>query len=193
MLPSNPTHAADADAGDCFTLRRGRVNCLPTVINIGVQKAGTGELQTWLSAHPRAIAHGGEVHFFDTLKREPTCDNARSRASLRLRYAKYLWQHRTRSSAQLPSRDELSRGGRWLLFEKTPAYFDMATPAVVMCAVPSAKILLMLRLPVARAVSAYRMCQTEMEADWCKVRRLTAGGHWAPNALHVFDPDAICL
>ena len=54
-----------------------------------------------------------------------------------------------------------------LLFEKTPAYFDQMDPAWISCVVPSARLLLMLRMPVARAVSAYRMCQGEMHAEWC--------------------------
>lgn len=112
VLVANPTRAANADAGDCFAVRPttyGRLSCLPTVINIGVQKAGTGELQTWLGAHPHAIAHGGEVHFFDKLKREPSCDSKHSRGSLRLRYARFLWKRRTLH------RDELSRGKKSML------------------------------------------------------------------------------
>ena len=49
-------------------------------------------------------------------------------------------------------------------FEKTPAYFDQASPQVLACAVPSARLLLMLRRPEARAFSAYQMCTREMHA-----------------------------
>lgn len=157
--PCNPTGAASADAGDCFRQSGGRVSCLPGLINIGVQKAGTGELQNWLAAHPSVMAHGGEVHFFDTLKLAPRRCTAATGASVRLRYAKFMWEHR--------SLDEESVRGR-LVFEKTPAYFDLVAPRLIACAVPSARLLVMLRLPAERAHSAYAMCQREFGARWCK-------------------------
>lgn len=168
LLPPNPTSAADADAGDCFVVQQKKLACLPTVINIGVQKAGTGELQTWLAAHPHAIAHGGEVHYFDTFKKEPACDTVHARGTLRLRYAKFLWGKR------LLDLKELRNGKKKLLFEKTPAYFDRASPFVVRCAVPSVKLLVMLRMPVARAISAFRMCKDELAASWCAVSDVRA-------------------
>ncbi|KAL1529924.1 hypothetical protein AB1Y20_000852 [Prymnesium parvum] len=159
VLLASTDAAARADAGDCFRLRAHELACLPHVINIGVQKAGTGELQTWLGAHPRLLPHGGEVHFFDTLRREPPCGRPRGRAALRLRYARFLWRRRRLTAAEASGK---------LLYEKTPAYFDQARPEVVMCAVPSARLLLMLRMPTARAVSAYRMCQRELQLKWCR-------------------------
>ena len=59
VLNANPSAAARADAGSCFELGRRHAACLPSLINIGVQKAGTGELQTWLGAHPRVRVHVG--------------------------------------------------------------------------------------------------------------------------------------
>lgn len=155
VLEASGALAAEADAGDCFRAHSGKLACLPNVINIGVQKAGTGELQTWLGAHPQVFTHGGEVHFFDTMKHEPSCTRAREKGSLRLRYARFLWRRR-----------KLSTDGEThfkVIYEKTPAYFDQARPEVVMCAVPSAKLILMLRMPTARAISAYHMCQTQMK------------------------------
>ena len=64
-----PSRAADADAGDCFVRPRGKAECLPGLINIGVQKAGTGELQTWLGAHTEVTVHGGETHFLTAVNR----------------------------------------------------------------------------------------------------------------------------
>ena len=56
---------ASADAGNCFASSSSslfsHVNCLPGLVNIGVQKAGTGELQNWLAAHPSVVIHGGEL------------------------------------------------------------------------------------------------------------------------------------
>ena len=70
-------------------------------------------------------------------------------------YARYLWRRWSPLEAQVAGR---------FVFEKTPAYFDQAAPQVLACAVPSARLLLMLRRPEARAFSAYQMCTREMRA-----------------------------
>ena len=93
LLPLS--EAGVAEAGDCLEAPRG-LFCLPAVVNIGVQKAGTGELQTWLGAHPLMLAHGGEVHFFDGLRPSAAmlrCGQ-RQRTNLRQRYARHLWHRR---------------------------------------------------------------------------------------------------
>lgn len=158
FLPANPSGAGHADAGDCFS-SRGRISCLPGLVNIGVQKAGTGELQTWLSVHPRVTVHGGEAHFFDRTVHTSLACSSRHRASLRLRYSRFLWRRRQLRATGLQGQ---------LLYEKTPAYFDRVRPQHVQCAVPSARLLVMLRLPAERARSAYAMCQRELEATWCR-------------------------
>ena len=61
FFAATPASAASADAGDCFETGSG-LHCLPSLINIGVQKAGTGELQNWLTAHPSFVTHGGIAH-----------------------------------------------------------------------------------------------------------------------------------
>ncbi len=100
--------AAHAVAGDCFVGAHGSpssdgasVWCLPALINIGVQKAGTGELQTWVGAHPSVIAHGGEVHFFDKRRPELRCASGRQQAALRIAYARFLWRRNGLTRAQL--------------------------------------------------------------------------------------------
>lgn len=188
VLPAE--RVGEARAGDCISGRRG-LSCLPAVINIGVQKAGTGELQTWLGAHPAFLAHGGEAHFFDGPAYGRSCDTPRERDSLRLHYARFLWRRRQLDYSEvaagpLPLAGAVGGAGRGLgraragtlrdalplvsrvPFEKTPAYFDMADPALVACVVPSARLLVMLREPVARAASAYQMCQNELHARWCR-------------------------
>ena len=146
-----------------------------------MQKAGTGELQTWLSVHPLVTVHGGEVHFFDG-RRAISCSKPRKRAHLRLQYAHFLWRRR-------PLRIAEQRGR--LLFEKTPAYFDRASPLLLACAVPSARLIIMLRDPADRARSAYAMCQRELHAAWCKPPFdealngvLAAGEDGAPYPVH---------
>jgi len=148
-------------AGDCFLDSQNSAYCLPAVVNIGVQKAGTGELQSWLNAHPEMLVHGGEAHFFDGRGSSSSCETTRQRNSLRLRYARFLWKRKGLSRSDFAGR---------LTFEKTPAYFDLVDPRIVACAVPAVKLLLMLRLPVARAISAYRMCETELQQRWCRPR-----------------------
>ena len=105
VISSAPAAAARADAGDCFE-RHGHALCLPSLVNIGVQKAGTGELQTWLGVHPQVHVHGGEVHFFDGLhyKAEALRCGRSTRGRMRLEYARYLWQRRPLPSAAAPRR-----------------------------------------------------------------------------------------
>jgi hypothetical protein len=182
-LPASVEAAKTADAGDCFIGEASTVCCLPGLVNVGVQKAGTGELQTWLGVHPAVKVHGGEVHFFDDQERTPSC-NAQWRAHLRLRYARFLWKRQRLREADVRGR---------LLFEKTPAYFDRAQPRQVACAIPAARVLIMLREPAARARSAYDMCQREQEGRWCKApfaqvveRMLVGGGNGSDAApLHM--------
>ena len=150
--------ARQARAGDCFEAAN-CVYCLPTVINIGVQKAGTGELQTWLGANPRVLAHGGEVHFFDNM-RTSSCRNERQSAKVRLQYAKTLWRRRPLQASTVSGR---------VIFEKTPAYFDQASPWLISCTVPEVKLVVMLRRPAERAYSSYRMCQRELKLHWCRL------------------------
>ena len=171
FLPATATSASSADASDCFETKAG-LHCLPGLVNIGVQKAGTGELQNWLAAHPSILVHGGEVHFFDGMR--PAACSARHRGPLRLKYARFLWRRRGLKPADVKDK---------LLFEKTPAYFDRAPPKLIACAVPSARLLVMLRAPAERARSAYAMCQRELGAPWCRApfeealaRVLTLGG-----------------
>jgi len=153
--------ARRAAPGDCFHAERGgdSLYCLPTVINIGVQKAGTGELQTWLGVHPQVLAHGGEVHFFDGM-RSRSCHSAFQAGKTRLRYAKHLWRRRPLQASSVADR---------VIFEKTPAYFDEASPQVVSCVMPGVRLVVMLRRPVERAYSAYRMCQRELKGRWCRL------------------------
>jgi len=172
LLPLS--EAGVAEAGDCLEAPRG-LFCLPAVVNIGVQKAGTGELQTWLGAHPLMLAHGGEVHFFDGLRPSAAmlrCGQ-RQRTNLRQRYARHLWHRRplSRDNVGAAASSAMAAGAplvRRLAYEKTPAYFDLSNPALLACAVPRAELLVMLRAPAARAISAYQMCAGHLHGKWCQ-------------------------
>jgi hypothetical protein len=140
----------DARAGDCVRGKRW-VYCLPGVINIGAQKAGTGELQTWLEKHPAMLVHGGEVHFFDTVEFGAACDSQSDRVNLKQRYLHYLWRRRRLTAAAvtggplvLPASRDASDASELplvskVVFEKTPAYMDAADPALLACIAPGVR------------------------------------------------------
>lgn len=159
ILPNTATGAAQAQAGDCFVSSSDadQLLCLPAFVNIGVQKAGTGELQSWLDVHPAVQVHGGEAHFFDS-RPKLRCDSGRKQSRLRLTYARFLWGRKQLTRTQMADR---------VAYEKTPAYFDLAEPQIVTCVLPAARFVVMLRLPAARALSAYRMCQETLKQRWC--------------------------
>ena len=132
--------AGEAAAGDCFlTDDPQHVDCLPSLINIGAQKAGTGEIQQWLSVHPQVHVQGAEVHFFDGVRggRTRRCRSQREAKRMRLKYARHLWRQKALSRSDVE---------HTLIFEKTPAYLDLASPALVSCLVPATRLLLMLRI-----------------------------------------------
>jgi len=140
----------DARAGDCVRGKRW-IYCLPAVINIGAQKAGTGELQTWLEKHPAMLVHGGEVHFFDTVENGAACDSESERDILKLKYLRFLWRRRrltaeavTSGPLMLPASPDMLDAGELpmvnkVAFEKTPAYMDVADPALLACIAPEVR------------------------------------------------------
>ncbi len=57
------------DSGTCMVDRAGSgmVHCLPSLLCVGLAKAGTAELQGWINTHPSFVtAKVFEPHFFDT-------------------------------------------------------------------------------------------------------------------------------
>nr|XP_045608356.1 heparan sulfate glucosamine 3-O-sulfotransferase 6-like [Procambarus clarkii] len=102
---------------------------LPHVLIIGAKKSGTRALLAFLRVHPSIRASGPEIHYFDRF------------------YSRGLSWYRN----QLP----LSLEGQ-LTVEKTPAYFTTpGVPARVKADLPAAKLLLVVRNPVTRALSDY--------------------------------------
>lgn len=117
-----------------------RERALPDALIIGGQKCGTSSLFSYLTANPAVV--GGErkeIHFFDRFyERGPA------------------WYR-----AQFPTRRELekraaSSGGRPVVCEATPDYVaNPLVPSRVHGLLPDAKLIALLRDPVARAVSHY--------------------------------------
>jgi hypothetical protein len=107
---------------------------LPNALIIGVMKGGTTTLNAWLRCHPEvAFSAVKEVHFFDKY------------------YHRGLGWYRT----YFPLLESLS-GARCVL-EATPAYSqDAITVSERMYRhIPDARLILMLRDPVKRAISQY--------------------------------------
>lgn len=136
-----------------------RARALPGFVVIGAQKAGTSSLYGQLAAHPSVLpALRKEVHFFD----RPPGPPARYRA----------WFPR---QAALDART--ARTGFALTGEATPFYlFHPAVPERLRAVVPDARLIAVLRDPVARAISGYHHA----------VRM----GHESRPIAEALDPDA---
>lgn len=113
---------------------------LPHFVIVGAQKAGTTSLYSYLLQHPQVLpAERKEVHFFDL-----------------------NWERGERwYRSHLPTKGEMERasspGRPAVTGEASPYYlFHPHAPARLARLLPEAKIIVMLRDPVARAYSHYR-------------------------------------
>ena len=125
-----------------LALPTSRLRMLPDYVIIGAQRAGTTSLYFYLGQHP-AVAPGvltKEVHFFDTNFNRGTA-----------------W-YRTHFPTVLQKRFARIRGGPQLITgEATPYYLFHPLAAGRMAGtLPEAKLIVMLRDPVQRALSHYR-------------------------------------
>lgn len=112
----------------------------PSVFVIGAQKAGTTTLHGHLSRHPQILPPlVKEAHYFDRAIASDTRG--------------YLANFPTQARADAAA---LTRGTRVLTFDATPYYFfHPAVAARVRAFAPEARIIALLRDPVARAWSHY--------------------------------------
>lgn len=118
---------------------RGDLRTLPDYLLIGAQKAGTMFVQAMLMQHPAIVAGQRELHFFDRSYDRGTA-----------------WY-----SSQFPTiegRERMVRQqGEFATGERTPSYlFDPLVPKRVAALLPEIRLLVMLRDPVARALSHYQ-------------------------------------
>mmetsp|Transcript_10557 Transcript_10557/g.31537 ORF Transcript_10557/g.31537 Transcript_10557/m.31537 type:complete len:196 (+) Transcript_10557:52-639(+) len=134
LSPSDATSAYDAgavDSGTCITLPSGgstpspatvpAVSCLPSLVCVGMAKAGTDELRGWLSLHPNlSSSTDREVQYFNHgIFRAmpggvvgPVHHRSLLEAALRTSWSEY--------AARFPvPREHI---GRVLTFEKSPGY-----------------------------------------------------------------------
>ena len=123
-----------------FRIATGSIRMLPAYIIIGAQKCGTSSLYRYLNEHPAvAAAAGKEVHYFDWhYRRGPRW----YRAHFPTVAYRELFRART--------------GQRLVTGEASPYYlFHPHSPERVKHLVPDVKLIVLLRDPVERAVSAY--------------------------------------
>lgn len=113
---------------------------MPDFIIVGAQKSGTSSLYHYLGQHPSLFSsYGKEVHFFDGGLRA-RIDNYRKGPS---------WYR-----AHFPTRKQLPPGGK--TFEATPLYlFNPLVPERMSRLVPDAKLIILMRNPVERAISHF--------------------------------------
>ena len=132
---------------------------LPQCLIIGVRKAGTRALLTYLNIHSDIVTKGKEMHYFDT-----DTINHLSNESLEA-YRKempYSFEHQ-------------------ITIEKTPAYFtDPEVPERVYRMNSSIRLLLVLREPVERTLSDYLQI-TE--------GKIAKNKEYLPFKEHVFEKD----
>lgn len=112
---------------------------LPQAIIVGVKKGGTRALLEYLRVHPKVRAPGPEMHFFDR------------------HYDKGLDWYR---SLMPPTTVDQTT------IEKTPSYFvTQSAPARVYNMSRSARIIVVVRDPVTRAISDYTQVTTKRRLD----------------------------
>ena len=105
--------------------------CLPRLLIIGTQKAGTTFLGAMLNQHPNLTTPRYEIHYFDKKKTPPTAA-----------------EYRTLFDCE---------DGQ-VSFDKTPMYlFCRGCPKKVKEVVPHARFVVLLRQPIARFVSSVKM------------------------------------
>lgn len=148
--PAKPIREAICDEDEFSSLR------VPSFIIPGSQKAGTSALYELLSMHPHVISSQKfEVHFFDHKLKE-----FRSKDPESVRDDDICEQRRAyQNHFDNPLIQNLTEiGTKIATFEKTPRYLCHSyIPALVKRIVPWTKILIILRNPVDRAHSQWKM------------------------------------
>jgi len=154
---------------------------LPDFLIIGVQKAGTVAAAKNLSLHPDIYCDSKELHFFDE-------------------HWKQLGWYKRQIQRRAKRRPRAE-----LIGEKTPSY--IMYPDRMAEVVPNARLVLLLRNPVERAISrwcsarsdrinrpdALDLMHRDMVGDWDKL--LTRGIYYKQvrRLFHFFDRQRVCI
>lgn len=114
---------------------------LPDFLIIGAQKAGTTSLFRYLESHPSVVApRNKELHFFDSSAPRP------------------LWQYRLQFPELATMEHHSSPSRPAVTGEASPSYLYLPdVPPRVASAIPDARLIAVLREPVERAWSHWRM------------------------------------
>ena len=117
----------------------------PDFIIIGAQKSGTTSLHYYLKQHPNLVGSSPkEIHYFDKWKWQGKNDNWYEMHFKSLNFAKEIY------------------------FETTPCYaYHHFVPKLLFDYKPTLKIIFVLREPIDRAFSAWKMSK-----EWCEVGKL---------------------
>lgn len=136
------------DAGSCFVQQGAprTLQCLPTFVIVGTMKGGTGAMMRYLNLHPalmsgkRILPYGklkNEVHYFDQCGSDKSCH-----------WIRYINFFPTQNLEDFPHLK--------MTFEKTPSYIASKIYLESMHQMlPSLRIIVLLRNPVDRAISAF--------------------------------------
>jgi hypothetical protein len=148
--------------------RRLTAHRFPRLLVIGAQKGGTSALFAYLAQHPGfAPARCKEVSFFNS--------------DLRFAYG-LPWY-----SAQWESKPST----RVIRFEASPQYlYARQAPERIRSCLPCAQIVAILRDPVERAYSAWKMYRSQLTKDpqfYKKVYR----GHYSPEEAAAIEPRSV--
>jgi hypothetical protein len=155
-MPNQRVHEAAAAAVTSFrqyvgpSLDRAKVvarrpsatrRVLPDFLIIGAQKCGTTSLRAALARHPAVrLAYNREVHYFDS------------------NYHRGLAWYRTHFPTNRERARVVAERGEFLTGEKTPSYLICPdAPARVRQLLPDVKLVVLVRDPLARALSQYHM------------------------------------
>mmetsp|Transcript_2987 Transcript_2987/g.3974 ORF Transcript_2987/g.3974 Transcript_2987/m.3974 type:complete len:373 (-) Transcript_2987:399-1517(-) len=119
---------------------------IPALIVAGTQKGGTHAIQEYLGKHSQMLAsENKEPHFFDM--HCGFCTKSTYLKSNRERYARTFWNI-----------SKIEQNPQLMAFEKTPIYMlEPQTMHNIKVVVPWAKILIILRDPIERAYSHFKM------------------------------------
>ena len=161
-------------------IRRGTssLRVLPDFLIVGAQKSGTSSLHAYLEEHPQLVAppHRKELHFFD---RHYHAGVGHYRSYFPTYFCRWL--------------RALVNGRPVLCFETTPEYMVFAEARerihALLGAIP---LVLILRDPIDRAWSAYRMYSTD-NVDAKFEELLDADASIARHEGRELDPDAHAL
>ncbi|GFH46341.1 hypothetical protein CTEN210_02815 [Chaetoceros tenuissimus] len=151
-----------ADDEEYATITKGKI--IPTAIVIGTQKGGTTAVSHYLNQHPSVMRglHPMEEHFFDfKVPKGPNNHASMPNGTVEEYYREeYLYRYHNRFNLT-----KIKENPNLKTYEKTPIYiFNPKVPYRMKSIVPKSKIITVLRDPVERSLSHYKMMRDRNDA-----------------------------